>query len=1061
MINKIKSKLKHVDHILHVSDIHLRNWKRHTEFKEVFKKLFVAVDNLPENSIVTVGGDIVHAKTDMSPELIKVVSYLFNELADRRPTVVICGNHDANLNNNNRLDALTPIVEANNHPNLFYLRNSGLFEIGDVCISVMSLLDSVQDYVTADKIPTDKIYKHKIAMYHGTIANSQVDSGLFLSHGLDWDTFAGYDLVLLGDIHKRQVLSKQDPIIFYPLSLVQQNFGESFEGHGYALVDLTNPDKIEYDFHDISNDYGYYTLDVTDGILPDNLPITSKTNVRLRTRNTSPAETKRILATIRKLYKNSDVMVQKLDKNTGNKDGELFGESLHQGDVRNIQYQNQLLVDYLKQNDIDEESIEAVLKINSSMNQALNQGETARNVIWKPKKFEFSNMFSYGENNVVDFSKLDGTCGLFAPNHAGKSAILDSLCFCLFDHSFRASKAEQVLNRKKDSFSCKFNFELEGVDYFIEKKAVRYAKGPLAGKLRVNIDFWYIATDGEIISLNGEQRRDTDKIIQTYVGTFDDFILTALSLQGNNSNFIDKTQGERKDLLANFLDLKIFDSLYEIANKENRVATVLLEEYAKQDFETRLGDAESAKEINEEKHEKAQVALDVAQAELEELNKELLEYNKQLQPCTADGLDIAVLEANLKSTTLKILILEESREAAKLVLKGSKDVLEVVSKDLKNNKDSFNIPLYNDYKAKLQEKIVLDNELNTLKLTVANKLSKIEKLKNHEYDPNCKYCTSNVFVKDATEASVQLEDDKKVVHDLLLKIKEVADFIESNKSIQDDAISIENLIQQKKDAEIAFERNTRTYEGFDKDIKLEDHQIAKTLQLMQLYEDNKSILSNNKTINVNIKDVNNRISLKRIDVSKLNNTVKDFHGKVKVCEQTISDCEKSILHMQELSDKQVAYDLYCKAVCKDGIPYILISKAVPFIQQYVNNILNQIIDFTVELETDGKNINAFICYDDSKWLLELSSGMERFLSSLALRIALIKITNLPKPDFIALDEGLGVLDSSNLNSMHTFFTYMKDMFRFNLVISHIDVVRDMVDNIITIDNDGEFSHINC
>ena len=53
-------------------------------------------------------------------------------------------------------------------------------------------------------------------------------------------TFAGFDLVLLGDIHKRQVLSKADPIIFYPGSLVQQNFGESFEGHGYAIVDLEN-----------------------------------------------------------------------------------------------------------------------------------------------------------------------------------------------------------------------------------------------------------------------------------------------------------------------------------------------------------------------------------------------------------------------------------------------------------------------------------------------------------------------------------------------------------------------------------------------------------------------------------------------------------------------------------------------------------------------------------------------------------------------------------------------------------------------------------------------------
>ena len=84
-----------------------------------------------------------------------------------------------------------------------------------------------------------------------------------------------------------------------------------------------------------------------------------------------------------------------------------------------------------------------------------------------------------------------------------------------------------------------------------------------------------------------------------------------------------------------------------------------------------------------------------------------------------------------------------------------------------------------------------------------------------------------------------------------------------------------------------------------------------------------------------------------------------------------------------------------------------------------------------------------------------------FMSSIAIRIALIKITNLPKPDFIAIDEGMGVLDSTNLNSMHNLFTSIKDTFRFSLVISHIDVVRDMVDNILTIDRKGDFSQIKC
>ena len=86
--------------------------------------------------------------------------------------------------------------------------------------------------------------------------------------------------------------------------------------------------------------------------------------------------------------------------------------------------------------------------------------------------------------------------------------------------------------------------------------------------------------------------------------------------------------------------------------------------------------------------------------------------------------------------------------------------------------------------------------------------------------------------------------------------------------------------------------------------------------------------------------------------------------------------------------------------------------------------------------------------------------MEKFIASLAIRIALIKISNLPRPDFIAIDEGLGVLDSSNLNSMHMFFTNLKDLFNLTLIISHIDVVRDMVDKVITIDRKDGLSYIN-
>ena len=1061
MINKVKCSLKTVDYIFHIADIHLRNWKRHKEFKEVFDKMFKQIDNLPPNSIVTVGGDIVHAKTDMSPELIYMVSYLFNGLADRVPTIVITGNHDANLNNNHRLDALTPIIEANNHPNLFYLRNSGLYEVGDVGFSVMSLLDEPDNYITCDKIKQPEKYKKLVALYHGTIANSMVDSGLTISHGLDWSTFAGFDVVPLGDIHKRQILSEQDPAIFYPGSLVQQNYGEVFEDHGYALIDLTDSKKVSYTFHDIENDYGYYTLNVDNGIVPNNLPLTPKTNLRIRTTNTDSSQLKRVLATIRKDYKIKDVIVQKLDRNAGGLASELVGSALHQGDVRNVQYQNQLLVDYLGTMGIDDDTISKVLEINKKLNQEINLPEQARNVIWKPKRFEFSNMFSYGEGNVIDFGTKQGTCGLFAPNHAGKSAVLDALCFCVFDQSFRASKAEQVLNRKKDSFECKFNFELGGSEYFVEKKAYRYRSGALKGKLRVDVDFWTMNAEGEKVSLNGEQRRDTNYIIQSYVGTFDDFILTALSLQGNNSNFIDKTQSERKDLLANFLDVTIFDSLYELANKNNRKAVIALEEYQKQDFETKLGDAERSKEEYEEKHQDAVDKLEEVTQEMQDINEKLLDLNKELQPCKGEGLDIDDLSDKLTQAQELSTSLDEEwstrREAENELQIAYNAVLLVIEE----KKKGFDVNLYNDYQNEIAAKAILDKELDTLKLTIKNKLEKLAKLNDHEYDPNCKYCTSNVFVQDAVKTKEELEEDKQTVNTFLQKRKEVVDFIEQNANISVQAEELNKLLQEKDslhlsrtNAGIALERvkSSRVRVANEiKDIKAN----------IKLYHDNTTILENNRQLQNEISKINKEKNVVAVTLSKLNNTVKDYHGKIQVANETIKECNRIIARMKELLEEQDAYEIYSKAMYKDGIPYTLISKAVPYIQQHTNNILNQIIDFTVELETDGKNINAFIRYDDDKWPLELSSGMERFMASIAIRIALIKVTNLPKPDFIAIDEGLGVLDSSNLNSMHTLFTHMKDVFRFSLVISHIDVVRDMVDTILSIDKKDDHSYISC
>ena len=148
------------------------------------------------------------------------------------------------------------------------------------------------------------------------------------------------------------------------------------------------------------------------------------------------------------------------------------------------------------------------------------------------------------------------------------------------------------------------------------------------------------------------------------------------------------------------------------------------------------------------------------------------------------------------------------------------------------------------------------------------------------------------------------------------------------------------------------------------------------------------------------------------------------------------------------------------AIKRDGIPYELISKAIPTIEGAVNDILSQIVDFSMILEMDGKNINCYIVYDnDNVWPLELSSGMERFISSLAMRVGLINVSNLPAPNFLAIDEGWGTMDSDNLNSVYNLFQYLKSQFQFTMIVSHIDSMRDAVDTLLEIKKENTFSNV--
>ena len=335
---KIKVPFRKLKYIHHISDIQIRNLKRHKEYEQVFERTYEEVKKYKNNAVAYIGGDIAHSKTEMSPELIDQLSRLFKNLADIVPTIIIAGNHDCNLNNLNRLDCLTPIVENLNHKDLHYLKHTGVYDCADTTFVVWDVWDKEKDYIKAKDVEGDT----KVVLFHGTVDRSETDLGFKLPSKVKMSMFKGYDLGLLGDIHKRQHLNDEETIS-YCGSLVQQNHGEGLS-HGYLLWDVP---KRKSEYIEIPNDYGYYTIDIKDGKLPDLSDLPLKPRVRVRVENTKPSQLKKLMTKVQKMAKIQESVITKVD---GLSKDKIRDKKINVGDVNNPDYQYELVSEYLKNN---------------------------------------------------------------------------------------------------------------------------------------------------------------------------------------------------------------------------------------------------------------------------------------------------------------------------------------------------------------------------------------------------------------------------------------------------------------------------------------------------------------------------------------------------------------------------------------------------------------------------------------------------------------------------------------------------------------------------------------
>jgi DNA repair exonuclease SbcCD nuclease subunit len=1044
--------------IAHIADTHIRNLKYHDEYRIAFRNLYESLANDMPDLIVHCG-DIAHTKTQLSPEYFQLCAEFLSSLANIAPTYVILGNHDGNLKNNNRQDAITPIVNALRHPKLHLLKDSGEVHIDDeLAINVLSVFDRDRWIKPSNR---DKI---NIALYHGAIAGSTTGANWTMSQGDDdVSIFEDFDFAMLGDIHKQQQIDAEGRV-WYCGSTTQQKFSES-PLKGYLLWNIFDKNKFDIVKRNITNPRPFITIRLNeDGSLPES-HVPRGCRLRIISRTNLPSDKLRKARSIADMKWSPYTITVLNGKESGNMhDKGNYANSIISENLRDISVQEKHIRDYLSDMELEPGVIEKVLEHNKKYNTLAEQGEEiSRNVIWKIKKAEWDNLFNYGEKNQIDFANLNGLVGIFGRNYSGKSSIVDSILFTLFNATSKGERKNvHVINQNKLKANGKIEIEIGDKSYKICRNLDKYTKkykGKETQEAKVDLDF-HLTSEDE--SLNGTTRNETDANIRKRFGTMEDFLLTSMASQLDSLSFVKEGSTKRKEILAKFLDLEIFDKKYKIAKKDAAELKGVVKRLQDKQWDSEIQkNIEILEEIEVDlanqysKCEKINTYREKAQSELDVLNS-------RIENIPAEPIDIKYVVNEIELNQKKRKSLKDQTQDFNFKIWELKESLDKKQKEF----DSINIGALRLNKASAD---LFEHKIKKTRLALDNWISeetkmkdKIEMLEGHEYDPNCKYCINNEFIKDAHKAKATLPGvSHKVIHlqqlqrDLLdslnsLNVETIDKQIDLHVRLQEDIHKTKRII----------EMNSLSIEGNKSKINLLKKEYEDLCDKRHLYEENREAIENLEALNREKLALGKAIEDKDALFKRCQDRITKILVEQGATQSTLSSLRESRKELEDVEREWVAYDLFLQCMHANGIPYQIIKQKLPLLNEEIAKILENIVDFEVFFESNDNKLDILIkhpFYDSRP--LSMGSGAEKTLASMAIRLALISITNLPKSELFILDEPATALDQDHMEGFTNLLRIIKNQFKTVILISHLDSLKDVVDMTIDINKIDGYANV--
>ena len=667
----------------------------------------------------------------------------------------------------------------------------------------------------------------------------------------------------------------------------------------------------------------------------------------------------------------------------------------------------------------------------------MNEAEVTPFKRWFIKRIEFSNFLSYGENQVIDFTKCDGITVIESnpPNFGGKTVLsVDLLLFLFFNETTKTSKAEEVFNRftDKNKVSVKGEVIIDGDEYIIVRNIERKKAKSGDWNVKTELDFFKKLSDGSLMNFTGEQRRETESFIKSSIGSKEDFLMTILTTATNLEDLIDSKPTARGQVLSRFMGLEFLKRKEEAAKEvfgefsKSMMSNVYNSEQLKSDIETH---EQTIVDNNTEKTTKQDELIDVQNRIIkgQEYRDGLLK-NKHMDI----DKEISLLQPEKVKTEISGLENQKSQVVKQL------NEIKVVEPSQYYHEDEHD-KVKEEYQKAYKSKVEITSSINS-----------IEKLKSSVSGGiKCEHCGIELMNAAITKSRID-ELDKYVFQ------AEQCELLLSDLDGQE-----KSFVQLKKEFD-EYEKNKLIKEKYELSIEGFNMKIENLNDKLLKYEQAQEKISANNKIDELLIKANLRLEELERQKTSVNGEINRLTFENKNLSEKITSNKKLIEKIKEEAQREKIYKIYLEIYGKNGISKMIMKTMMPLINSELQRLLENSCHFRLEIQINEKNEVEFVMVDNNtqiEKLMSSGSGYERTIASLALRAVLSKICSLPKPNIIVFDEVFGKISNDNLEMVSEFFTKIKDYFEKIFVITHNPLVTNWADCVVKIRKEENISYV--